>query len=260
MGWLYTKIFENSLFFFDYWSFIHLWSGLVIFMLLAAFKFKRKWLWLFSSLFLYELLEIAFLFFALNIFKPETFKDQVTDIIIGLIGGWISYQLISIKSGKTFLAMISQKFQIILSSFTFAFIWVGSYQYQYNISYFNTPGLNLWAFFLWLLGGYYIIELYLFIKKRVENKTNQLIFLWLTYIISLLILEFIGYYCLHIAEISFSYDNSLIFGLIHGSFWLHVYYLISPFLIIAFYEILTWISASAQVQAKQTAKLPYKIL
>jgi len=249
--WLYTMIYENRFFFFDYWSLVHLWSGLIIFILLAAIKLKRKWLILFVLLLLYELAEIAFLYIALDIFKPETFKDQITDIVVGLIGGWIGCQVIKKKFERTYIATGFQKFLIFFSSFTLAFLWVGNYHYHYNVTSLNTPGINLWAFFLWCVGGYIIIELYLTIKRRVNNKIGQLIILWLIYFVSLLVIEFIGYYCVEIQERSISYDNPLIFGLIHGSFWLHLYYMTSPFLLVAFYETLSLILGFTKVETNQ---------
>lgn len=253
-NWLYAKIFENELFFFDYWSLVHFWSGLVIFMLIVAFKFNRKWLWLIGLLLTYELLEIGFLFFALHIFKPETLKDQVTDLLVGSLGGWVSYQLISLTSDKAFSYKFLQKFPLVFSSSTLAFVWVGNYQYQYNISFLNTPGLNLWAFFLWWIGGYYILEVYLVLKKNINNKYNQLIYLWILYFIVILIVEFIGYAGLHISEIGNVNNTSLIFGLIHGNFWLHLYYMFAPFLMIGFYETFIMFSIRAQEAAIQPEK------
>ena len=55
---------------------------------------------------------------------------MVTDIFIGLSGGWIGCLLLRLKSEKIFFASFPQKFQIVFSSFTLAFIWVGSYHYQ----------------------------------------------------------------------------------------------------------------------------------
>lgn len=255
-GWLYTKIYENMFFFFDYWSVVHLWSGLIIFIILAAIKLKRKWLSLFILLLLYELAEIAFLYFALDIFKPETFKDQVTDIVVGLVGGWIAFHIIRRKSEKTVIATAFQKVLMFFSSFTLAFLWVGNYHYHYNVTSLNTPGINLWAFSLWCIGGYIIIELYLSIKRRVNNKIGQLIILWLIYFGSLLIIEFIGYYCVEIQERSISYNNPLIFGLIHGSFWLHLYYMTSPFLIVAFYEMLSFVLGFVPVETNKIESQP----
>jgi hypothetical protein len=71
------------------------------------------------------------------------------------------------------------------------------------------------------------------------------------YFVSLLIIEFIGYYCVEIQEKSMTYDNPLIFGLIHGSFWLHMYYMTSPFLLVAFYETLSLILGFTRVESDQ---------
>lgn len=242
-SWLYTKIYENSLFFFDYWSLVHLWSGITLILLLTAFRLRRKWLLLFTILLLYEVLEIAFLYFALDIFRPETFKDQGTDIVIGLLGGAVGYLMTS-----------RRKLQIIFSSFTLAFVWVGNYQYHYNIPSLNTPGLNLWAFSLWWIGGCLIIELFLFIRNRIESRTLQLLTFWLSYVTLLLFIEYIGYNLLNISEMSYSRNSYLIFGLIHGNFWLHLYYLVAPFLIIMFYTIVDKLVSLGKMNENQVAK------
>ena len=252
--WLYTKIFENGFFFFDYWSLVHFWSGFVIVMLLMAFKFNSKWMWLIGLLFTYELIEIGFLFFALHIFRPESLKDQLTDLLVGSLGGWISYQLINLKSDKPFSFKFLQKFPLVFSSSTLAFVWVGNYQYQYNVSILNTPGLNLWAFFLWWIGGYYILEMYLVLKNNNNNKYTQLIYLWIVYFVAMLIIEFIGYDWLHISEIGNMNKTPLIFGLIHGNFWLHLYYLSAPFLMILLYKTFIMFSNSAKEAVIQQEK------
>ena len=245
-NWLYTKIFETELFFFDYWSLVHFLSGFVIIILLMAFRLNQKWLWLIGLLIIYELIEIGFLFFALHIFKPESLKDQVTDLVVGSFGGWISYRLISLRSEKAFPDKLLRKFPLIFTSVTLAFIWVGNYQYQYNVSILNTPGLNLWAFFLWCIGGFYTLELYVVLKKNINNKYTRLIYLWIVYFAAMLIVEFIGYDWLHISEIGNIDNKPLIFGLIHGSFWLHLYYLSAPFLMILLYETFIMFSIKAR--------------
>jgi hypothetical protein len=254
--WLYSKIFENGLFFLDYWSLVHLWGGVVIFMVISALKIKGRGLWLLGTLLLFDLPETVYLHFS-TVLESEILKDQVTDIIMGLSGGLISYKIVTLRPGMICSESVSREFQMLFSSFTLAFIWVGSYHYHYNVAFLNTSGLNLWAFILWGLGGYYIIKVYLIIKRRIESRVIQLIFLWMMYFSSLLIIEFAGYYCMNIAEISFSNGNPLIFGLIHGSFWLHLYYLTVPFLIVSFYEIFAVISVLARHRdgARQPAQV-----
>lgn len=83
---LYTVIYGNAIFFIDYWSFVHFTSGAVVFSALTALRFKRRWLILFLLLLLYELIEITTIFVALDLFRPETLKDQVTDILVGGLG------------------------------------------------------------------------------------------------------------------------------------------------------------------------------
>ena len=54
--WLYTKILENSWFYIDYWSLVHLWFGIVIFFIISTLKIKRRWIWFSVVLILLELL------------------------------------------------------------------------------------------------------------------------------------------------------------------------------------------------------------
>ena len=68
---LYTMIYENGFVFFDFWSIAHFWSGMVLFLLLAALNVKYKLFWMVFFILLYELIEVSFIFFAFNIFQPE---------------------------------------------------------------------------------------------------------------------------------------------------------------------------------------------
>lgn len=235
-GWLYLKIFENKLFFIDYWTLPHLWSGLVIFTILTALGTKHKAFWFIFLLTSYELLEVFLEIFALNIFNPETIKDKLTDIIIGVIGGVAGYNILRWVSQKTKYPWLRRTTPILFSSVTLSFLWVGNYQYHYNIAWLNIPGLNLWAFGIWLAGGFIVLYSYLLMKKTISILSLQVIFSWLIYFCLLILIEFFGYHLLHIREASPHEKNPLIFGLIHGSRSLHVYYIIFPFIIILFYE------------------------
>ena len=96
-GWLYVKIYENQFFFFDLWSFAHLCSGFVVFILLLMLGYRRPWIWLAIYLSIYEGVEMAMLYLSLHIFQPETIKDQVTDVLVGMFGGLLSYLFVNQK-------------------------------------------------------------------------------------------------------------------------------------------------------------------
>ena len=89
--WLYNTLFSNEIFYIDYWSVVHLFSGGLIFVLICSTNLKYKWGALFAILFAYEFFEVIIKYLAFDIFKPETFKDQITDLAIGVLGGFINY-------------------------------------------------------------------------------------------------------------------------------------------------------------------------
>ncbi|MEI6456651.1 MAG: hypothetical protein WCO93_10215 [bacterium] len=246
-GWLYTKICENNLFFIDYWTFPHLWSGLVVFFLLAALGWKRKFLWLFVFITLYEVVEILLEIFALHIFKPEIIKDKLTDIFTGAIGGLIAWVILRWKPKQENPNWFVRNTPALFSSGTLSFLWVGSYQYKYNIEWMNFPGLNLWAFLLWMSGGFIFLKIYLYLRRTAGRKYRGMLLAWLIYFLLLLVIEFVGYQILQIRETSIHVKQPLVFGLIHGSAGLHIYYLIFPFLIILFHETQLKVIAKARL-------------
>lgn len=240
--WLYTKIYENSVFFFDYWSFAHLIAGFLIIVILLAFNIKHRWAILLALLTLWEIAELLFQFFALNIFKPETFKDQITDIVIGLISGFITYLIIKNKNKIYSKIHISQEFVAsVMSASILAFFWVGTYQYHYSVNIFNTPGLNVWAFLLWFFGANLIIKTFIYCKNYFKKIPSSFVVLLGLYYISLFIIEYVGRYLLEIKEISSPSNTPLVFGLIYGNTTLHIIYIIAPVIIILFYSILIWL-------------------
>ncbi len=84
--WLYTVLYHNKYFFFDYWSLVHFFSGFFIPVILSNLRIRRIYFITFLLLVLYEVVEISLIYVAFNIFKPETIKDQITDIIVGFFG------------------------------------------------------------------------------------------------------------------------------------------------------------------------------
>ena len=143
-SWLYTKIYQNDLFFFDLWSFVHLWSGFSVYLLLRAIGFKKPLTTLISILAIYEIIEILFIYFAFSIFKPETIKDQFTDIILGISGGLISliFMDLLVRYNERYPRLLLTFIMFVVSS-TCAFVWVGFYHYRYNVDFYNTPGINV---------------------------------------------------------------------------------------------------------------------
>ena len=131
----------------------------------------------------------------------------------------------------------------LVASSILSFIWVGNYQYHYNIEAFNTYSINIWAFSLWLISGYLYLTIHRSVKDKITNRYLPLVVSWFIYLIGLLLIEYIGYAVLGIHENS-ARGGALILGLIHGNSMLHTYYLFFPALIIAVYQLLLVLPAN----------------
>jgi hypothetical protein len=239
-AWLYTRIYENPIFFLDYWSFVHIYSGIGLFVLFTFLGIKHRWILLSIILLTYEVIEIVLVFFALHFFKPEIFKDQFTDIFIGYLGCFVGQFLL--KEKNIFNSIFSKQifYPRIVAGYTavtIAFVWVGNYQYRYNQPFFNSSGLNWWAFLLWFVGLVIHFELYLFFKRFIPNVFLLLATSWLWFFAGLLVFEIFGFYILNIRNVSHGVNAPLILGLVHGTKVLYIFYLSAPFIGIAVFEL-----------------------
>lgn len=81
---LYRVIYRCPLFMIDYWTFVHAFSGFALMALALRLRLRRRWRLIATILVVYELFEIAFVYASVRIFLPETFPDQLTDIVVGL--------------------------------------------------------------------------------------------------------------------------------------------------------------------------------
>ncbi len=235
--WLYTVIYQNKFFFIDYWSIVHFFSGFFLPVILSNLKFRNVYLKSFLILVLYEIIEISLIYLAFNIFKPETIKDQFTDIIIGLAGVYLIYLI------KNFYLMeeskdLSNYLTAFISSFIISFIWVGFYKYKYNFESLNNVGLNLWAFGWWFTALLLVLLFYHKMNLKILNRIFTMLITYLAYLISLLIFEYTGYNLLGIREISKTSSHSLVFDLIHGTKVMHIFYLSAPLAVLLFHKLL----------------------
>ncbi len=236
--WLYVVIYQNKLFFFDYWTFVHFFSGLILPVILFNLRIQKVFLVSIILLILYEILEISLIFLAFNIFRPETIKDQITDILVGIFG-LISTMKLKYwsSSGKITSKVLSTIAKFIVAT-AIAFLWVGFYGYEYNVSVLNNNGLNLWAFGLWFTAMFFICLLFEYLKTRFDNKLVLFSVLYIIYSIGLLIVEFLGYYVFDIHEVSKNISYPLILNLIHGTKVLHYFYISVPLIVILFYRLI----------------------
>jgi hypothetical protein len=233
--WLYTKIYQNEFFFFDLWSIVHCWSGFILYISLKALHAKKPLSILFWILFVYNVLEVLFIYFASNIFEPETIKDQFTDIIMGMLGGIIGFLILRFSSlNKNTKIWKLDLFIIFLASITYAWLWVGFYRYDYNQEFYNSPGINMGAFVFWVLGAFATIWASTLI--RLSNIWLKWLVVWAIYLVCLFIVEYFGFVILSLHESSKANAQPLLFGLIHGTPVLHFVYVFSPFFTISIYK------------------------
>lgn len=234
--WLYTVLWDNPFFFIDYWSFVHFWSGFCLLLVFSAMRLKHPWVYLLGILIAYEVLEVLFIWFALHVFRPETMRDQGTDIIIGTAGALFCHYS---QALKRFTQPENNKGEFLIQasfiSFTIAFLWVGFYQYHYNHSFLNAKGLNLLAYGLWSFGGVGYLLIHKSLSNRIFYRVKRYAYSYLIYLVGLFIVELIGYRLLIIKEMSFP-DRALIMNLIHGNTVLHIYYLVFPVIIVLVFK------------------------
>lgn len=87
-------IVDNSYVYIDYWSMVHFSSGLILGIIFATY-FRRKFSWLIviSIIIIYEVFEVLL---DGTLFVSETLVDKFWDVIIGMIGFFITYIIFSL--------------------------------------------------------------------------------------------------------------------------------------------------------------------
>lgn len=247
--WLYSIIFEYKWFYYDLWSFVHLWSGGIIFAVLTAYKVKRKWIILLLILSVFKLIEASLSISIFELFKPERSVSILNDIVIGMLGAFFMHLYFNWKHTKKHPKWLA----LFISSITIAFIWVGTYRYNYSIPFFNSPFINWWALTAWTLSGMTII----FVSSYIKNKINYFFGVtipWFIYLILLFAVEYIAYHLLSLREVSEG-TTPLIFDIIHGSKVMHIYYTTAPLYFIGLFFLLSYIFKKIKLNTSNEAKL-----
>ncbi len=138
-------------------------------------NYRSAWLWLTFYLTAYEIFEVALLFFSLKIFLPETIKDQVTDILVGLIGGGLCYLLLIAKREMRTELYSRISPEAIFTSLTLAFLWIGNAKFfiisPYSDGIFSDP----W-FIIFSIGGYVFLQTFSRMKKKISYRYKGILF------------------------------------------------------------------------------------
>ncbi len=245
--WLYTRLFETEYLYIDLWSFVHLWSGVVIFSLFVAFGVRKKWLWLFILLLSYEIVEQGIVILGYHIFYLEKIVDVGNDLIVGFLGGVLVNYMI--KSPTLRKIKFQVLFPVFLATITISYLWVGNYKYVYIISMLNSKGVCWWALLWWFLGGVGVIVGYIKLSGLFKGKIKSFIAVWVLYLTGLIIFEYIGYSLLQIREVGHT-ATPLLLNIIHGTTIMHVFYLIAPFLFILLFELFSALFTKAYQQQR----------
>jgi len=264
----YTRLCENRLLFVDLWSFHHLWSGAVLYALLHRLRPRARWTALLTLLLAYEILELLFIFLAFHAFRPETLKDQLTDIAVGMLGALICEGLARgcrrlerrrVGQGRRALRHITAA----LAAATVAFLWVVGYQYRYNVEVLNSHGLNWWAFSCWSIGLVVNLEIYGALRRAGRQPAASLLCTWGIHLAGLLVVEYAGYHLLGIREVGHTERRALLADVVHGTRGLFAFYLTAPVTGVACHRLLdrTFRAALGSVPAdaqpvEETASLP----
>ena len=90
-NFLSTSIIDLPFIFIDFWSFVHLFAGMLIIYLFFKADLTEEFilLYLFLVLIFYEVAEIILYFNLTRLFIVESFVNFVWDLIIGFTGGFI---------------------------------------------------------------------------------------------------------------------------------------------------------------------------
>ena len=114
---------------------------------------------------------------------------------------------------------------------TVSMVWVAFYGYRYNVSFFNSRGINWWAFLWWSGGLFTMLRLFEWLRGAVSPRWLAIPATWAAYVAILLTVEYVGYALLGIREVHGG--RPLIFGVIHGTPTLKLYYPVAGLLTIA---------------------------
>lgn len=223
-GVLYTVIYTGPTFFLDYWSLVHLGSGFALMAIAIRLQVRRRWRAVAAILLAYEVLEVAFIYFSVRIFLPETFPDQGTDIVVGLAGALAASGAARLGQAGTWrrLAGGGEALTALTLAFAVSLAWVLHYGYRYNLPALNSGPVNWWALTLWTAGLFTVQRTYARLRRTSLPLLACVGIVALGYWTGLLALEYVGYRVLGIRE-SRGFPP-LAFGLVHGTVTLKLYY------------------------------------
>lgn len=239
--WLYVKLYDGPLVFLDCWSLNHAWSGLVVFLALRALGVRRAWTWLVAALLAYEVVELAFIYAAFHAFRPETLKDQLTDVVVGVLGASVGRLFVGARPSARVVDWAAAG----LAAVSLSFLWVGHYGYTYSWPALNSAGVNWWAWLCWASALLITLRGELAVARCVTSGPAFWLVTYGIYLACLLAVEFTGYAVLGIREVGHAERQPLLGDLVHGSTAMHVAYVAAPAVAWLTFRALQWLAGRA---------------
>ncbi len=235
--WLYSVIYSNKLFFIDFWTFNHIWSGAFLFVVLTALKIKRVWLYLIMLLFTYEIIEILFRIFKLNLFKPEIIKDQINDIIFGIVGAFLCFYLMKFRKGKSFsIIPIKYPLTAFLTAGTFSYLYVGFTNFRTDLLFENTVSFKITFFAIYWVIFFCIIQIYEVFQIRIFGEIKSSTLLSFIFIPLLIIIVLITQTLfIHNIQTIISFDKLIVIYFNENIFHI-LFFLLIPTLLVLLYK------------------------
>jgi hypothetical protein len=157
----------------------------------------------------------------------------VTDIWVGLLGGLVTLRLRRRlgNRGRFMTPRTAPVVRDLAVAVTVSAVWVASYGYRYNVVFFNSRGINWWAFLCWSGELFAMLRFFDWLRGAVSPRWLAIPATWAAYVATLLSAECVGYALLGIRELHGG--RPLIFGVIHGTPALKLYYPVAGLLTIA---------------------------
>jgi len=176
-GWLYTVVYRNGPFYWDLWSFIHLWCGMVLMAGLMRARVRRPVTWLLGVLVGYEMLELALLVASVRVFEAEMLVDKLWDVIVGCAGGAVVWwgvpalrRAASGPNGDLAGAGAAGCF----AALSISFDWVALHGVQDGGASLEPPGFDWWAWAFWTCGLTATVLVDALLKRAIPSAARRL--------------------------------------------------------------------------------------
>tara|TARA_Y100000034_G_C6899255_1_gene415330 strand:+ start:1294 stop:1680 length:387 start_codon:yes stop_codon:yes gene_type:complete len=99
LGFLNTKLYENYFMYFNNWSFVHFFSGVIFYFLFPKMEFKKKLIiWTITNI-IYEIIEFILALGGHPLFVEE-FVDIIWDLIFSISGLIVMWKIMKISKNK----------------------------------------------------------------------------------------------------------------------------------------------------------------